>query len=158
MKFIKNHKTEFILLVTVGLILLVSVIMFLVVWFQGTNNKYGDRLNGIEKVELKDGYMKSLLSKIKEEKEYVIEDSYNLEGRLLSVSVKVKSYTDKNETKKIGDIIKENLKEDELSFYDIQLYISFEEDDKKEENEENKVYPIIGYKHKTNDSFVWSNN
>lgn len=158
MKFIKNHKTEFILLVTVGLILLVSVIMFLVVWFQGTNNKYGDRLNGIEKVELKDGYMKSLLSKIKEEKEYVVEDNYNLEGRLLSVFVKVKSYTDKNETKKIGDIIKENLKEDELSFYDIQLYISFEEDDKKEENEENKVYPIIGYKHKTNDSFVWSNN
>ena len=158
MKFIKNHKTEFILLVIVGLILLVSVIMFLVVWFQGTNNKYGDRLNGIEKVELKEDYMKSLLSKIKEEKEYVIEDSYNLEGRLLSVSVKVKSYTDKNETKKIGDIIKENLKEEELSFYDIQLYINFEEEEKKEETEENKVYPIIGYKHKTSDSFVWSNN
>ena len=82
----------------------------------------------------------------------------NLEGRLLSVSVKVKSYTDKNETKKIGDIIKENLKEEELSFYDIQLYISFEEEEKKEETEENKVYPIIGYKHKTSDSFVWSNN
>lgn len=157
MKFIKNHKTEFILLVTVGVILLVSAIMFLIVWFQGSNNKYGDRLKGIDKVELKEDYMKTLLTKIKEEKEYVVEDSYNLEGRLLSVFVKVKSYTDKNETKKIGDIIKNNLKEEELSFYDIQLYISFE-NDKKDEKEENKIYPIIGYKHKTSDVFVWSNN
>ena len=85
MKFIKNHKTEFILLVMVGVVLLVSAIMFLVVWFQGSNNKYGDRLNGIEKVELKEDYINSLLGKIKKEKEYVTEAKYNLEGRLLSV-------------------------------------------------------------------------
>ncbi len=158
MKFIKNHKTEFILLVVVGVILLISVIMFLIVWFQGSNNKYGDRLNGIEKVELKEDYMNELLKTIKEEKEYVVEDSYNLEGRLLSIIIKVKSYTDKNETKKIGSIIISNLKEEELSYYDIQLYINFEEEEKENESEENKIYPIIGYKHKTSDVFVWSNN
>ena len=157
MNFIKRNKTEFILLVIVLLILLVSAIMFLIVWFQGSNNKYGDRLKGIEKVELKETYVNGLLKDIKEEKEYVTKSDYNLEGRLLSIFVTVKSYTDKNETKKIGDIIIEKLKEEELKYYDIQLYISFEEDSSKTEEEE-KIYPIIGYKHKTSDVFVWSNN
>lgn len=158
MNFIKKNKTEFILLAVVLLILLVSAIMFLIVWFQGSNNKYGDRLNGIEKVELKENYINGVLKKIKEEKEFVTKTEYNLEGRLLSIFATVKSYTDKNEAKKVGNVIKENLKEDELSYYDIQLYVIFEEDESKEKTEENKVYPIIGYKHRTSEDFVWSNN
>ena len=156
MKFIKKHKTEFILLAIVVMILLVSAIMFLIVWFQGSNNKYGDRLNGIEKVELKDDIINKMLKNIKDEKEYVTKTDYNLEGKLLSVFATVKSYTDKNEAKKISEIIKEKLNKDELAFYDIQLYIVFEEE--KDTKEEDKVYPLIGYKHKTSEDFIWSNN
>lgn len=155
MKYIKSHKKEFVLLAVAMIILIISGVMFLVIWFQGSNNKYGDRLEGIESVSLQESYITDILNKVKD-KDFITSGSYNLEGRLLSITLNVKHDTNKDEVKKQSNIIIENLKEEELKYYDIQLYIVFENEENIEE--ENKIYPIIGYKHKTSDAFVWSNN
>ena len=50
--------------------------------------------------------------------------------------------------KNYANKILENLSDDVKSYYDIQVLVD-------SDNEESEVYPIIGYKHKTTDMFVW---
>lgn len=152
MNFIKTHKKEFALLVVAGVIVIFCVVLFAIVWFQGSKETYGDRLEGIEDVELSDGYIKDIIDIIKKDRDYVTKVTYNLEGKLLSFLVTVKDETSLEEAKTIGDLIIPNLTKKELEFYDIQLYLL-----DSNTNKESK-YPVIGYKHKTSEEFVWSNN
>lgn len=152
MNFIKKHKQESILLLIVILILLFSGIAFAVVWFQGSSDTYGDRLDGIDKVELSDKYIKEAVDAIKKDRDYVTKVTYSLEGKLLSFLVTVKDETDINTSKTMGDVIISSFKEEELKFYDIQLFVS------DSGTIEESKYPIIGYKHKTSEAFVWSNS
>lgn len=152
MKLIKKYKKEFILLLAVFLIILFCGIAFIFMWFAGSSDKYGARLEGIEKVELSNGYLNDMVDFIKDGKNYVSKVTYNIEGRLVSFMVTVIDDTDVNSTKSIGDILIENFTEKELAYYDIQLYVV---DSGK--NKDTR-YPIIGYKHKTSENFVWSNN
>jgi len=143
---------EFILLGVVVIILLFCSITFIIMWFSGTNDKYGDRLDGIKKVELNNGYLNDIVGFIKKDKTYVSKVSFDVEGKLLSLIVTVSDDTAVDEAKTIGNIVIENLTDKELKFYDIQLYI------KDSSAKEESSYPIIGYKHKTSENFVWSNN
>lgn len=152
MNFIKKHKQESILLLIVILILLFSGITFAIVWFQGSSDTYGDRLDGIDKVELSDEYIKEAIDAIKKDREYITKVTYNLEGKLLSFLVTVKDETDVNTAKTMSDAILSSFKEEELEFYDIQLFVS------DSGTLEESKYPIIAYKHKTSEAFVWSNN
>lgn len=151
MNFIKSHLKEFILLIIAVLIILFCGISFAVMWFSGgSNDVYGDRLADIEDVKLSD--LNEITNSIKSEKEYVNNISYNIEGKLISFIVKVNEGTDVDSTKTIGDSLISKLTEEELAFYDIQLYILDSLD-----NEESR-FPIIGYKHKKSEVFQWSNN
>lgn len=152
MKFIKKYKKEFILLLAAALIILFCGIAFIVMWFAGGSDKYGDRLDGIKKVELSNGYLNDMVGFIKDGKNYVSNVTYNVEGRLVSFMVTVIDDTDVDSTKSMGDILIENFTKKELAYYDIQLYVI--DSGKKEDTR----YPIIGYKHKTSENFVWSNN
>lgn len=152
MKFIKNHKFEFIILTIALIVIIVFGVFFIKMWFEENEDVYGDRLKGIEKVELSDGYIKDIFELIKKDRTYVENVSYSLEGKLLSFIVEVTNGTDVELSKTLVTSITDNLKEEELAFYDIQVYI------KEKEEKEDSRYPIIGYKHKTSEVFVWSNN
>lgn len=152
MKFIKTHKKEVVLLVVAVVFLLFSLTTFAIMWFAGSSDKYGDRLAGIEKVELSDKYITDISDSIKKEQAYITKISYHLEGKLLSFFLTVKDDTTIDTVKKIDETIITKFKKDELKFYDIQVYVK-----DSGSNKESK-YPIIGYKHKTRDVFVWSNN
>lgn len=152
MKLIKKYKKEFILLLVAVLIILFCGIAFIFMWFAGGSDKYGDRLDGIEDVQLSNGYLNDRIGFIKDGKEYVSDVTYNVEGKLVSFMVTVIDDTDVSSTKSIGDILIEKFTKEELAYYDIQLFIL---DSGKNED---TGYPIIGYKHKTSEKFVWSNN
>lgn len=159
MKFIKKHKQEFILLAIILFILLACGIAFLVMWFSGNGDKYGDRLDGIESYSMSSNYLGDKVSILKDVN-HVLSVDYNVEGRLVSFIIKVEDDTDIEDAKKVGDIIIKNFKEEELSYYDFQVYLTDSGASLKayEEDTEDKVklvYPAIGYKHKTSDSFVW---
>jgi hypothetical protein len=151
MKFLKKHLIEIIIFIIFFGIVIFGLTSFLMLWNSGSGNKYGNRLNGISKVELGDQYLNDTMKKIKEN-EIVNKVNSNITGRIIKYIITVNNGTDLNKAKELTKVVVESLEEDELEFYDVQVYLLEEN-----ANEESK-YPKIGYKHKTSESFVWSNN
>lgn len=147
MKFIKNHKllVVFILLLVICIGLAVFLLNQLI-----NNNKdgeYGDRLKGIEKVEISEKQENNIEKEIAKE-ELVTNVKYNLQGRLVNVTLKIKDEKEIDSVKEIGNKILTYFDEKQLSYYDIQILVN-------SDNKESEKYPIIGYKHKTRDTINW---
>lgn len=151
MDFIKKHKKESIILITFSAIILICLITFLVMWFGVNGNKYGNRLDGIKAVPLSDSYLKDISDKLGK-KSIVSKTTIDVEGRLVNLIITIKNGTAEADAKALSKIVKDNFTKDELAFYDIQIFVVDSGSDKE------SLYPIIGYKHKTSDDFVWSNN
>src|SRR5574344_36254 len=139
MNFIKKHKKEFILLAIVILIILFCGIAFTIMWFSGNGDRYGDRLDGIEKVELKDSHLNDVVKAVKDGKDYVNKVNYHVEGKLVSFLVTVKDETNADSAKEVRDIVKKKLTKNELAYYDVQLFL-LDSNTNKEAR-----YPLIGY-------------
>ena len=125
------------------LALFIIVIIWLFILPIFSNNKYGDRLKGIEKHKISSSTIEDIESKIKENKA-VDEVTYHNEGRILKFIIKV---TDMKveDAKALGQPILDTIDDDDKSYYDIELLI--------DTIEENENYPIAGYKHKTEEEF-----
>ena len=151
MKYFKKHKVELICLIIFIVLLLGCLGVFLMLWFGGSGEVYGNRLEGIEKVPVSEGYLNDIEKALKEN-EKVTKVSSHIEGRLINFMITVNDDTSISSSKQLSKIIKDNFTESELKFYDIQVYIL------DSGANETSTYPIIGYKHKTTEDFVWSNN
>ena len=150
MKFFKKHMKESIFLTVFLVIILTCLITFIVMWFGGNGDKYGTRLDGIKDVPLSDSYLEEISSEVKDE-EIVSNATIDVEGRLVNAIITVSDDASIDASKNLSDIVKDNFTEDELAFYDIQIFLV------DSGSNEESIYPIIGYKHKTSDVFVWSN-
>lgn len=150
MDFIRRHKftTCVIIIFLIIVIFGVAFLRFLLPNYSG--DLYGNRLNGISSYEIDD-------TKIDEMKEAiggtegVVSVDYLLEGKLINITIKVKDEFDKEAAKNLASQTLTYFSDDEKGFYDIQVLIS-------SEDQNSEKYPIIGYKHKTSESLVWSNN
>lgn len=147
MKFVKNHK----LLVVFILLLIICIGLAVFLLNQLINNnkdgEYGDRLKGIEKVEISEKQENNIEKEIAKE-ELVTNVKYNLQGRLVNVTLKIKDEKEIDSVKEIGNKILTYFDEKQLSYYDIQILVN-------SDNKESEKYPIIGYKHKTRDTINW---
>ena len=147
-KFIKNNK----LIVITFIICVIFVILVFAVKLTFFPNEgaaiYGDRLDGIEEVEITDDEQDDIVSAL-EEKEEVGNASCDIQGRILNVLINVNDEVEVNSAKALTSSIIENLEEDQTSYYDIQVFIS-------KDNEEDTTFPIIGYKHQDKDEFSWT--
>ncbi len=147
MDFIKKNKllSIFIGLLIVFIILAVVLLMQLI----GGNKKgeYGDRLTGIEKVEITSNTKNQIEKEIANE-ELVTKVKYDLKGRLVNIVLNVKDEKEIDSVKEIGNKILSYFDEKQLSYYDIQILVN-------SDNEKSEKYPIIGYKHKTRDAINW---
>ena len=108
---------------------------------------YGNRLDGIEKVEVTKKQTDKMISEIKS-KSFVKEASTNTSGRIINVIVEVKSGTEVKTAKEVGKVVLSNLTDDQKKFFDVQLYL-------KNEKKDAKGYPTIGYKNSTANDFVY---
>ena len=149
MKFFKKHIKETIFLFVVLVIALSLGVLFLVMWFGGGNNKYGSRLEGIEEVSVSNSYLKEVVDQL-EKKSIVKNATVNLQGKLINFNITLKESTLEADAKALSAVVIDNFTKDELSFYDIQIFLL--------DNKEESIYPMIGYKHRTNAEFVWSNH
>lgn len=147
MKFIKKNK----LLVTFIGLLIIFIILAIVLLTQliggNKNGEYGNRLNGIEKVEISSKTINQIEKDISTE-ELITKVKYDLRGRLINIIVTVKDEKEIDTVKEIGNKILTYFDENQLSYYDIQILV-------KSDNKESEKYPIIGYKHKTRDAINW---
>ncbi len=108
---------------------------------------YGNRLDGIEEVEITDEQQDEIVKAV-EEKSYVNSASVHISGKIVNVIVEVKEGTKTASSRALNTTVTKVLEDDQISFYDIQLFVT-------NENENAKGYPIIGYKSATAKKFTF---
>lgn len=145
--FIKKHKKACIIS---GVLILLFIIFFVVVFIAPlfSNNKYGDRLDGIEDYEVTDSMVDEVTDALKEN-EGVTDVSYNNEGRILNFIVTIEADVELDTAKTYAEDVTDNLSDDIKGYYDIEVFFTTEDD--------SEVYPVIGYHYKGAEQFSWSN-
>lgn len=146
MKFMKKNKT----IVIVGIICLVLFILmaFAVyrMFYPSSGSVYGDRLDNAPEID--NAVIEQIKSKIMDSN-LVEEVKYETNVAVMKFFISVKDSTKLADVQKLGDIILDTLSTKVISFYDIEVYLT---------NENNEQYPSIGYHSKSASSFSWTNN
>ena len=147
-KFISEHKKQCL----IGGIIFLAIFFIIIIWLfivpLFSNNKYGDRLDGIEDHKISSSTIDDIENTLKGN-EQVSNVDYHNEGRILNFIITVSNDMSTDNAKKLGDTILDKISDDDKKYYDIQILIDTEE--------ENDNYPIAGYKHRTEDNFVYGN-
>ena len=149
MKFIKNHKVSIGILIFLLVLLISGLLIIGPSLFFSSDKLYGNRLNDIEEHKISDTTINEIKTSIKENTN-VKDVNIKKVGRILNFEIKVSNETNIDEAKNLSNIILEKIDDEDKNYYDIQVFLV--------SDEESEVYPKIGYKHKTSNSFVWSNN
>lgn len=146
-KFIKTHKN---LCAALGIFIVIFLIFFIIVFIAPLfkTNKYGDRLDGIDKYKITDSMISDVKTSVKEN-DNVDKVSYHKEGKILNFVITLSSDVDMEEAKKYANSITDTLSDKIKKYYDIEVFIDTKED--------SDVYPIIGYHSKGDEEFTWSN-
>lgn len=146
-KFIKNNK----LVVVTFIICVIFVILVFAVKLTFFPNEataiYGDRLDGIEEVEITEKEQDNIVKAL-EDRDEVSDASCDIQGRILNVIITVNDDVELDAAKTLTTSITDNLEEDQTTYYDIQVFVSKDNDDSR--------FPIIGYKHQNKDEFSWT--
>ena len=146
-KFIKNNKLTVITFI-ICLVFVILVFAIKLTFFPDEGRAiYGDRLDGIEEVEITSKQEKNIVSKL-EEKDEVKSVNTDIKGRILNVIITVNDDVELDPAKALTSSITDTLDKEQLGFYDIQVFISKDNDDAR--------FPIIGYKHQDKDEFSWT--
>lgn len=143
----KNKYTSIAVLSFIVLLILLFIIYKAIMPSLGTP-VYGNRLDGIEEVEITNEKINEIDEKVSKE-DYVSSSKTNVSGKTVNTVVTVIEGTKASTAKKVTDVVLKEFDEDQVAYYDFQVFIKSEND--KEDN-----YPIIAYKNKSNDKFSYS--
>ena len=148
--FYKNNRVYSILMI-ISIICIVAILVGVVLYFLGqtSKDKYGNRLEGIEKVEIKESKLNDIEKKITEN-ELVKSTDAVIRGKLVYITITLNTGTHAD-TESIAQSSLDLFSEEEKAFYDIQ-YIVDNKDDKIEEN-----FPVMGYIKAGNSVIKWTN-
>ena len=147
MSFIRKNKFV-IIAIGVFLILVVLVFQIATMFFpeEGTA-LYGDRLDGIEEVELSNSKLTKIESNLKSDGA-VKEADVSVAGKIVEVIITVQDDTSVDTAKALNTKVLDSLSNKEKKFYDIQIFVK--------KDSEATDFPIIGYKHHAKDTFSWT--
>lgn len=147
MSFIRKNKFV-IIAIGVFLILVVLVFQIATMFFpeEGTA-LYGDRLDGIEEVELSNSKLTKIESNLKSDGA-VKEADVSIAGKIVEVIITVQDDTSVDTAKALNTKVLDSLSNKEKKFYDIQIFVK--------KDSEATDFPIIGYKHHAKDTFSWT--
>ena len=139
----KNKGLAIIIALTIVL-LLILLIIFLQMLIGGSSDKYGNRLDGIDKVKISNETFEGV------KKELTEDVSTRVQGKIVYTTITLKSDTSKDKAKEIAAATLDNYSEDELKFYDFSFFLKW----KGEEGDT----VVTGNKHHSLDSITWTNN
>lgn len=127
-------------------------------------NKYGDRLENIEKYPFSEKDQKKVIKSIKD-REQVTACKIDMQGKIINVIFTVKKEVSKDEAKIIASESLGSFSDKTKEYYDIQFMIKKKGEEgtkvtkqiSDEETKEVTVYefPIMGYKNKRSEGIVW---
>ena len=149
-EFYKRNRVYSILML-ISLVCIVSILVGVIVYFIGqtSKDKYGNRLDGIESVQIKKDKISEIENKITEN-ELVSSTNIDIRGKLIYVDIVLKTgkHTD---SEAIAQASLELFTKEEKEFYDIQ-YIVENSDKEITEN-----FPVMGYIKAGNSVIKWTN-
>lgn len=159
MKFIKKNKLIFTFIVIFLIIFIVGFIVIRGILYPNNGKSaYGDRLEGIENYKISD----EIINNIKKDlvSGSVKEVTYRLQGKIINFEFKLLDGTGLEDAKAVASKVLDYFDDSYKSYYDIQIYLTSETMEDSLDDEGNiiskSVYPIMGYKHKNSNSFVWT--
>ena len=144
---IKRHIVLFILCV-IALIAIIVMLIFFLKMSINNSSKYGDRLDGIEKVELSKKDLSEIKDKILETKE-VSSAKVRVQGKIVYIDISYKEGTDLAKAKEIASGAIVNFEDDEKVFYDFEFVIN-------EDSEKDDAWASVGAKNSSDSEIIWT--
>lgn len=150
MKFLKkNPKVTFGIIAGIFLLLAIFFVVIFIMPLFG-HNKYGNRLDGADKVKISNSTQSEMIAVVEETGKF---DSvkYDLKGRIINIIAVAKNGVSKDEAKEASAQVLSKLSDDEKEYYDVQIFLT-------QDGMDGSTYPYIGYKNKSSEKIVWTNN
>lgn len=148
LKILKDNVfTIFIIVVFIGCMFVLSY-MKKVYWDNNNEAIYGDRVEDVKNHVIDDKMINNIETSI-EALEEVSSCTYDLEGRIINLTIVVKDDVTVKKAKSLDSSILKNFDNDQLSYYSIQVY--FKKNDSSLDD-----FPIMGYKHYNDNDISWT--
>lgn len=155
-KFLKSikelmlrHKLLSIICFLAFIIIMIMMYIFFNL-FVGGNDKYGNRLDGINKVSISSSEQKEVASFL-EEKGEVTEASVRIQGKIIYINIIFTRDTSIDKAKEIATEVLDQFDKDEKAFYDIGYFLTQENLD----DSEDKGFYVTGSKNAKLDTISW---
>ena len=145
-KWINKNKGLAILLLLTIIFVIILLIIFIELLIGGSSNKYGNRLDGIDKVKISNETYESVKKEV-EDTELVEKVETRLQGKIVYTTIELKDGITVEKAKKIAANTLDNYSEDELKYYDFSFFLKWKG--------EEKDTVITGNKHHNLDSITW---
>ena len=150
-KFYKEHRVFTILMsIVIVCIVLIATVLFRL-FYDSKKGKYGDRLEGIEKVALSEKKLDEVETKILAEKDVLVAEA-RVQGKIVYITITFDAPESLDEAKSTAQKSLENFSDDEKAFYDFHFTL------KKSSTENAEGFLISGAKNKNGSGFSWNNN
>lgn len=145
-KWINKNKGLAILLLLTIIFVIILLIIFIELLIGGSSNKYGNRLDGIDKVKISNETYESVKKEV-EDTELVEKVETRLQGKIVYTTIELKDGITVEKAKEIASNTLDNYSEDELKYYDFSFFLKWKG--------EEKDTVITGNKHHNLDSITW---
>lgn len=148
MNFFKKYKLT---IIVIGIFIILVILAFNVYNLLVPNSNsaiYGNRLDGLNNVKVSQEVYSNIVKTLEEES-YVTKASTDERGRLINVLITVTDDTALETAKGLGAKVLTSFSEEQIAYYDFQVIIC-----KSDENQ--KAFPIIGYKHRLSEGFSFT--
>lgn len=161
-KVLKNKRL--VIFTVLLVVLIVCIILLKGVFFPGGKSNYGNRLDGIKKIEFTKKDKNNVIEFISKN-DNVKSSKMNIHGKIINVIFDVNENVSIDDSRKIASSSLEKFSDKVKGFYDIQFIIT-KSDEKGEEKKTTdsegkevttvvKNFPIMGYKNANKGSIVW---
>lgn len=159
MNIIKRHKgLAIVCILTLVLIIIMFIICARMIFSTG-ETEYGNRLNGLVKIDK--NITKEIIDETKELD--IVEDiTIRTQGKIVYTTITFKEGTKKDKAKEVANKAIAKYNEEVLGCYDFEYFlqekIKESEEENDEEKEKKKGFVIVGQKHPDTEKISWTKN
>lgn len=147
LRFIKKHSHIIVGVIIIAFLVIIAIMAKNFFFPEDATAYYGTRLEGIEKVKIKEKTKKGIKAVYKGSAKSV---NVRLAGRIIYIDVVVNDDVSVDTARELSNKAFEELSEEEKKYYDVQYMINNEK--------EKDHFPIIGYKHHAKSATSWTKN
>ena len=151
-KFFKEHRVFTILMAIVVVCIVLIVTVLINVFYMGNGtNKYGNRLEGIDKVQISESKQSDLENNIANN-EKIKKVDIRVQGKVVYITMQVEPGVILEEAEGIALKSLDEFSDEEKAFYDFNFTL------KQNSSENSDGFIISGAKNKNGTKLIWNNN